>query len=105
MKEWLWRTMLRQAALRHGFLDPFTLLEKGFGSAPSVEEGRIVFQLDKVTSPPPLNEAETKRLEHQLGLLMSEDAIAEYFSALKTRYGVTINQQALAKLIGSGEEP
>ena len=83
----------------------FTLLEKGFGSAPSVEEGRIVFQLDKVTSPPPLNEAETKRLEHQLGLLMSEDAIAEYFNALETRYGVTINQQALAKLIGSGEEP
>ena len=83
----------------------FTLPEKGFGSAPSVEEGRIVFQLDKVTSPPPLNEAETKRLEHQLGLLMSEDAIAEYFSALETRYGVTINQQALAKLIGSGEEP
>ena len=83
----------------------FTLLDKGFGSAPSVEEGRIVFQLDKVTSPPPLNEAETKRLEHQLGLLMSEDAIAEYFSALETRYGVTINQQALAKLIGSGEEP
>jgi peptidyl-prolyl cis-trans isomerase D len=83
----------------------FTLPEKGFGSAPSVGDGRIVFQVDKVTAPPPLNEAETKRLEHQLGLLMSEDAIAEYFSGLETRYGVTINQQALAKLIGSGEEP
>ncbi len=64
-----------------------------------------MFQVDKVTPPPPLNEAETERLEHQLGLLMSEDAIAEYFSALENRYGVTINQQALAKLIGSGEEP
>ncbi len=41
----------------------------------------------------------------QLGLLISEDAIAEYFSALENRYGVTVNQQALAKLIGSGEEP
>jgi peptidyl-prolyl cis-trans isomerase D len=83
----------------------FTLPEKGYGSAPSVGEGRIVFQVDKVTAPPPLNEAETQRLEHQLGMLMSEDAIAEYFSALETRYGVTINQQALAKLIGGGEEP
>jgi peptidyl-prolyl cis-trans isomerase D len=84
----------------------FTLPEKGFGSAPSgVGEGRIVFQVDKVTPPPGLNEAETERLKRQLGLLISEDAIAEYFSALESRYGVNINQQALAKLIGSGEEP
>lgn len=84
----------------------FTLPEKGYGSAPSgVEEGRIVFQVDKVTAPPPLVAADADRLKHQLGLLISEDAIAEYFSALEARYGVSINQQALAKLIGSGEEP
>jgi peptidyl-prolyl cis-trans isomerase D len=83
----------------------FTLPEKGFGSAPSgAEEGRIVFQVDKVTAPEPLTEAEATRLRTQLGLLMSEDAIAEYFSALENRFGVYVNQQALAKLIGS-EEP
>lgn len=80
----------------------FTLPEKGFGSAPSgAEEGRIVFQVDKVAPPEPLIEAEANRLRTQLGLLMSEDAIAEYFSALENRYGVYVNQQALAKLIGS----
>ncbi len=84
----------------------FTLPEKGFGSAASgVEEGRIVFQVDKVTPPAPLDEAEATRLKDQLGLLISEDTIAEYFSALESRYGVSINRQALAKLIGSGEEP
>jgi peptidyl-prolyl cis-trans isomerase D len=84
----------------------FTLPEKGYGSAPSgVEEGRIVFQVDKVTAPPPLDASDADRLKHQLGLLISEDAIAEYFSALEARYGVSVNQQALAKLIGSGEEP
>ncbi|MEX1060223.1 MAG: peptidyl-prolyl cis-trans isomerase [Methyloceanibacter sp.] len=84
----------------------FTLPEKGYGSAPSsVDEGRIVFQVDKVTPPEPLNEVEVERLRKQLGALISEDAIAEYFSALETRYGVSVNQQALAKLIGSGEEP
>ena len=84
----------------------FTLPEKGYGSAPSgVQEGRIVFQVEKVTPPEPLNEADVKRLRTQLGLLISEDAIAEYFSALETRYGVNVNRQALAKLIGSGEEP
>jgi peptidyl-prolyl cis-trans isomerase D len=84
----------------------FTLPEKGYGSAPSgVEEGRIVFQVDKVTPPPPLDAADADRLKKQLGQLISEDAVAEYFSALEARYGVSINQQALAKLIGSGEEP
>ena len=67
----------------------FTLPEKGYGSAASgVEEGRIVFQVDKVTAPPPLEAAEADRLKRELGLLISEDAIAEYFSALQTRYGV-----------------
>jgi peptidyl-prolyl cis-trans isomerase D len=84
----------------------FTLPEKGFGSAASgIEEGRIVFQVDKVTMPEPLSAAEADRLKRELGLLISEDAIAEYFSALENRYGVIINQQALAKLIGGGEEP
>jgi peptidyl-prolyl cis-trans isomerase D len=84
----------------------FTLPEKGYGSAPSgVDEGRIVFQVDKVTPPKPLTAVEADALKRQLGLLISEDAIAEYFSALENRYGVTINQQALAKLVGSGEEP
>ena len=84
----------------------FTLPVKGYGSAPSaVEEGRIVFQVDKVTPPEPLAAAEADRLKQQLGLLISEDAISEYFAALETRYGVKINQPALAKLTGSGEEP
>lgn len=83
----------------------FTLPEKGFGSAPSgAGEGRIVFQVDKITPPEPLTEAEATRLKQQLGLLMSEDTIAEYFKALENRYGVYVNQAALAKLIGS-EEP
>lgn len=84
----------------------FTLPEKGFGSSPSgAGEGRIVFQVDKVTPPPPVDAAETKRLEREIARLMSEDTIVEYFAALKARYGVIINQQALAKLIGGGEEP
>jgi len=84
----------------------FTLPVKGYGSAPSAaEEGRIVFQVDKVTPPEPLAAAEADRLKQQLGLLISEDAISEYFAALETRYGVKVNQPALAKLTGSGEEP
>jgi peptidyl-prolyl cis-trans isomerase D len=83
----------------------FRLPEKGYGSAPSgIDQGRIVFQVDKVTPPEPLSAPEADRLRRQIALLISEDAIAEYFSALENRYGVYVNQQALAKLIGS-EEP
>ena len=84
----------------------FSLPEKGYGSAPSgVEEGRIVFQVDKVTPPPQLDPSETARLKQQIGQLIGEDVVAEYFSALENRYGVSVNEQALAKLVGTGEEP
>jgi peptidyl-prolyl cis-trans isomerase D len=84
----------------------FSLPEKGYGSAPSgIEEGRIVFQVDKVTPPPQLDPSETERLKQQIGLLIGEDVVAEYFSALENRYGVSVNEQALAKLAGTSEEP
>ncbi len=83
----------------------FALPEKGFGSAPSpVDNGRIVFQVETVTPAEPLSAAEADMLRRRLSLLISEDAIAEYFGALENRYGVYVNQQALARLIGS-EDP
>lgn len=84
----------------------FALPEKGYGSGPSgVEEGRIVFQVDKVTPPEALDDKERERIKKEIELLLRQDAIDEYSGALEKRYGVSINQQALAKLIGSGEEP
>jgi peptidyl-prolyl cis-trans isomerase D len=83
----------------------FTLPEGGYGSAPSgIGEGRIVFRVDKIAPPAALETAQADRLKQQLSLLMSEDAIAEYFGALENRFGVTVNEQAIAKLIGTGEE-
>jgi peptidyl-prolyl cis-trans isomerase D len=84
----------------------FTLPKGGYGSAASgVGEGRIVFKVEDIVAPPALDEQAVKRLKAQLGLLLSEDTIAEYFGALEQRYGVSINQQALAKLAGTSEEP
>ena len=84
----------------------FALPEGGYGSAPSgIDEGRVVFKVDKVTAPPPVDERTSERLKQQLALLMSEDAISEYFAALENRYGVRVNQAALDKLTGTGEEP
>jgi peptidyl-prolyl cis-trans isomerase D len=84
----------------------FTLPKGGYGSAASgVDEGRIVFEVQDIIAPPALDERTTRRLKAQLGLLLSEDTIAEYFGALESRYGVKVNQQALAKLVGTSEAP
>ena len=85
----------------------FTLPEKGYGvgrrpasrKAASCSRSTRSRRRRRWRQPRPIGSSV------QLGLLISEDAIAEYFSALETRYGVIVNQQALAKLIGSGEEP
>jgi len=83
----------------------FSLPQSGYGSAPSgVDEGRIVFQVDKVTPPSPLEGPNLEALKRQLKNFIGEDIVGEYFSALEARYGVTINRQALAKLAGSSEE-
>ena len=83
----------------------FALGQGGYGSAPSgVDEGRIVFQVDKVNPAPPLDPPSLDALKRQLKVFVGEDIIGEYFSALEARYGVTINRQALAKLAGGSEE-
>ena len=85
----------------------FTLPEGGYGSAPSgIGEGRIVFKVDKVTPPATArSEKEAARLKAQIKLLIGDDAISEYFAALEKRYGVKVNEKALAKLVGTNEEP
>jgi peptidyl-prolyl cis-trans isomerase D len=82
----------------------FSLPQGGYGSAPSgVDEGRIVFQVDKITPAPPLEGPSLEALKHQIKNFIGEDIVGEYFSALEARYGVTINRQALAKLAGGAE--
>lgn len=88
--------------LPNAVLQAFALPQGGYGSAPTgVDEARIVFQVDKVTPPAPLDETTLNQLKGRLANFMGEDIIGEYFTALEQRYGVHVNQQALAKLTGS----
>jgi peptidyl-prolyl cis-trans isomerase D len=88
--------------LPNAVLQAFTLPQGGYGSAPTgVEEGRIVFQVDKVTPPAALDQVSLDQLKGRLANFIGQDVIGEYFTALEQRYGVNVNQQALAKLTGS----
>ncbi len=104
-------TPLRRGDVTVNVLQPaveqaFALPKGGFGSAASgVEEGRIVFQVNDIVVPPELNEPVLKQLEARVGRILSEDMVTEYFGALENRYGVSVNRPALAKLVGTSEEP
>jgi len=104
-------TPLRRGDVTVNVLQPaveqaFALPKGGFGSAASgVEEGRIVFQVNDIVVPPELNEHVLKQLEARVGRILSEDMVTEYFGALENRYGVSVNRPALAKLVGTSEEP
>lgn len=86
--------------------EAFTLPEGGYGSAPSgAADTRIVFQVDKINAPAPIEGPDADRLKEQLNQFVGDDILAEYFAALEKRYGVSINQAALAKLAGENEQP
>jgi peptidyl-prolyl cis-trans isomerase D len=101
---------LKRAGMTVNVLPPavaqaFTLPQGGYGSAPSgIDEGRIVFQVDKVNPPADLPVPAAEELKRQLNVFLSDDMVAEYFAALEDRYGVTINQAALAKLVGGDQQ-
>jgi hypothetical protein len=43
-------------------------------------------------------------LKLQMNTFISDDMLAEYFSALEDSYGVTVNKAALAKLAGGEQQ-
>jgi peptidyl-prolyl cis-trans isomerase D len=100
------RTGMTLNVLPHAVAQAFALPEGGYGSAPTGKGGsRIVFQVDKVTPPAPLEVPNTEELKRQLNIFVSDDIVSEYFAALEDRYGININQAALAKLTGEGDQP
>jgi peptidyl-prolyl cis-trans isomerase D len=100
------RTDVTVNVLQPAVEQAFTLPKGGFGSAASgVEEGRIVFEVADIVAPGKLREQVVKQLQARIGRLLSEDMVTEYFGALENRYGVSINRPALAKLVGTSEEP
>ncbi len=105
VSESLKRTGMTVNILPTAMMQAFALPQGGYGSAPTgVDESRIVFQVDKITPPAPLDEASTNQLKGRLANFMGEDIIGEYFTALEQRYGVHVNQQALSKLTGSDSQ-
>lgn len=79
----------------------FTLPEHGASSAGSADgESRVVFVVDKIVLPPPLNEAQARGFEQQLARQVGEDNYTAFLSAVMKTAGVNIDYKAFANVMG-----
>ncbi len=79
----------------------FTLGEHGASSAASGDgSSRVVFQVEKIMLPPPLNEAQAQGLNQQLARQISEDNFAEYLGDVTKTAGITIDKKNFSAVAG-----
>ena len=81
----------------------FTLAEHGAGSA-AEGESRVVFQVEKITLPPPLNQLQARGLEQQLATQIAQDNYSEYLSGIMKTAGVSVDQKNFSAVAGGSYE-
>ncbi len=84
-------------------------LSEGTAASAAVGDGtsRAVFQVEKITPPPPLDEAGTKALQERLATQISDDNFAEYLSDITKAAGVSVDRKNFTAVVGGafdGEE-
>jgi peptidyl-prolyl cis-trans isomerase D len=83
----------------------FTLGEHGASSAASADsESRVVFEVEKIVLPPPLNEAQARGIGQQLARQIGDDSYSAYLSGIMKTAGVTIDDKTFAKISGGSYE-
>ena len=81
----------------------FSLAEDGAGSAQGSDgESRVLFQVNKVTEPGPLNEMQAKAMEQRLSAQIAEDNFAQYLAGVEKTAGVTVDRKNFAAAVGAG---
>src|SRR5262245_45773107 len=86
----------------------FALPKGGATSAPSSDgKARIILGVVDIAPAPPPTPEQTARLNEELARAMQSDVLAEYVSGLETRFGLSVNDEALKQALGSGgrEQP
>jgi peptidyl-prolyl cis-trans isomerase D len=82
----------------------FTLSKGGGSAAPTPEnDGRIVFEVADVIAAPALTDETREELETRLLRSRQTDVLSEYVQKLRNELTVTVNQQAVNRLLGITE--
>ncbi len=83
----------------------FTLGEHGASSAASADgEARVVFEVEKIVLPPPLNEAQARGIEQQLARQLGDDNYSAYLSGIMKTAGVSVDHKTFASVVGGSYE-
>jgi len=87
----------------------FTLAKGHAASAPSADgKGRTIMRVDDISPAPAPTSEQLTTLRNELNRQMQSDILAEYIAGLQTRYGLSVNQEALRQALGGergGEAP
>jgi peptidyl-prolyl cis-trans isomerase D len=79
----------------------FAAPQNGFGSAPSSDDGRVVFQVTAIDAPAfDANAEETKQFAERISANMENDLATQYVAQLQSSLGANVNSQALATALG-----
>lgn len=79
----------------------FATAQGGFGSAPSSDDGRVVFQVTAIDAPAfDANAEETKQFAERIAANIENDLAAQYVAQLQSSLGASVNSQALATALG-----
>jgi peptidyl-prolyl cis-trans isomerase D len=81
----------------------FTLGEHAAGSA-SEGESRVVFEVEKITLPQPLNEIQARGLEQQLAKQIADDNYSGYLGGIMKTAGVSVDQKNFSAVAGGSYE-
>ncbi len=81
----------------------FSLAEHGAGSA-SEGDSRVVFEVEKIALPAPLNDIQARGLEQQLATQFAEDNYSGYLGGVIKTAGVSVDQKNLSAVIGGSYE-
>jgi len=81
----------------------FALPKGGATSAASADgKARIILRVVDIAPAPPPTPEQTARLNEELARQMQSDVLAEYVSGLETRFGLSVNDEALKQALGGG---
>jgi peptidyl-prolyl cis-trans isomerase D len=79
----------------------FSTPQGKFGSAPSQNDGRILFEVTAIETPAlDLTTKDSKELADRIAATVENDLAAQYVLQLQKDFGTTVNTQALASALG-----
>jgi peptidyl-prolyl cis-trans isomerase D len=98
------RTTAAQGLTQNAVQQAFALPKGGATSSPTQDgTGRTILRVADVVSAPPPTPEQIQRLKGDLSRELQSDLLAEYVEGLQTRYGLSVNNEAIKQALGGSD--